>query len=35
MDLLQRYFKNRLNVVEQLFDLERKLKNGTAIKNEY
>lgn len=35
MDLLQGFSKNGLNFVGQLFDLERKLKNGTAIKNEY
>ena len=35
MYLLQRFFKKGLDFVEQLFDLERKLKNWTAVKNEY
>ena len=35
MYLLQRFFKKGLNFVGQLFDLEGKLKNWTANKNEY
>ena len=34
MHLLQRFFKKGLKFAGQLFHLERKLKNVTAIKNE-